>query len=493
VRRAFTLVALLLLVAAPAPGQDAKRLQDLSIILGRPTDRSVTVSVLASEEREGYIEFGPAGGGAAGKTDVVKLPAGTPIEVLIDKLDRDKEYGYRLLTRLPGAGDFRPGLQGTFRTQRAPGSTFVFGVQGDSHPERPGKMYDAELYTQTMRHAAKDSPDFYVTMGDDFSIERLIERKTLSPASVDQVYAYQRHFLGIVAGSSALFMVNGNHEQAARCNLDGTATSPAVLAGLARNRFYPLPAPDAFYGGDAEKVEYVGFLRDYYSWTWGDALFVVIDPYWHSAVPVDNEAGVEHRDGDPKGGGRKRDLWAVTLGDVQYQWLTRTLAESKARWKFVFCHHVLGTGRGGIECAGLFEWGGKNKRGQDEFTRKRPGWALPIHALMAKTGVTIFFQGHDHLFARQELDGVVYQSCPNPADPTYQAFNSDAYLSGDVLPNSGHLRLTVSPAKVRVEYVRSYLAKDATAQHPDGEVAFAYEIPAARATTAGAQRLPAEK
>jgi sugar lactone lactonase YvrE len=274
-----------------------------------------------------------------------------------------------------------------------------------------------------------------------------------------------------------LFLVNGNHEQAARCNLDGTPASPAVLAGRARTRFYPLPAPDAFYGGDAERVEHVGLLRDYYSWTWGDALFVVIDPYWHSAAAVDNEAGVEGRDRDQKpDGGKKRDLWGVTLGDVQYRWLTRTLTESKVRWKFVFSHHVLGTGRGGIECADLFEWGGKNKRGQDEFAAKRPGWALPIHQLMVKAGVTVFFQGHDHLFARQELDGVVYQSCPNPADDTYQAFNRDAYRSGDVLPNSGHLRVAVSPAKVQVEYVRSYLPKDATAAHPDGEVAFAYEV-----------------
>jgi hypothetical protein len=47
------------------------------------------------------------------------------------------------------------------------------------------------------------------------------------------------------------------------------------------------------------------------------------------------------------------------------------------------------------------------------------------------------------------------------------------------LPNSGHLRVTVSPGKVRVDYLRSYLPKDATAEHLDAEVAFHYEIPAA--------------
>jgi len=40
------------------------------------------------------------------------------------------------------------------------------------------------------------------------------------------------------------------------------------------------------------------------------------------------------------------------------------------------------------------------------------------------------------------------------------------------------VRVTVASEKVRVEYVRSRFAKDATEVHPDGEVAFAYEIPA---------------
>jgi hypothetical protein len=226
-------------------------------------------------------------------------------------------------------------------------------------------------------------------------------------------------------------------------------------------------------------VEHIGLLRDYYAWTWGDAFFVVIDPYWHSPIPVDNPVEVRGAGQDAKRGrGRQRDFWAITLGDAQYRWFSKTLTDSQARWKFVFCHHVLGTGRGGIEMASLYEWGGKGERGVSTFADERPGWELPIHQLMVKTGVTIFFQGHDHLFAKQELDGVIYQSCPNPADSTYQAFNRDAYRSGVILPNSGHLRVSVCPATVRVEYVRSYRPEDATAEHPDGEVAFAYEVTA---------------
>ena len=220
----------------------------------------------------------------------------------------------------------------------------------------------------------------------------------------------------------------------------------------------------------------------------GDVLFVTIDPYWHSPVQVDAGigGGQGQRDGSggrPGGqkkgrgpGGRARDGWAITMGDAQYHWLEKTLSESKAKYKFVFTHHVLGTGRGAVEVSDLWEWGGRNREGEWEFDKKRPGWAMPVHQLMVKNGVTIFFQGHDHVYAHQERDGMVYQETPNPADDTYTAFNRDAYRSGDVLPNAGYLRVTVSPSDVRVDYVRAYLAKDETSERKNGEVAASYTV-----------------
>ncbi len=181
--------------------------------------------------------------------------------------------------------------------------------------------------------------------------------------------------------------------------------------------------------------------------------------------------------GGGQGGGKgRRDLWQITLGDDQYRWLAKTLKESKAKYKFVFAHHVMGTGRGGIEEASLYEWGGKDRRGVDLFTEKRPGWEMPIHPLFVKTGVTIFFQGHDHIYARQDLDGVVYQSTPNPADETYTAFNREAYQSGTVLANAGHLRVHVAREGVKVDYVRSFLKADETATLKNGMVANSYTV-----------------
>lgn len=97
---------------------------------------------------------------------------------------------------------------------------------------------------------------------------------------------------------------------------------------------------------------------------------------------------------------------------------------------------------------------------------------------MVKHGVTIFFQGHDHLFARQERDGIVYQEVPIPADQNYVAYNEARYRSGVKLPNSGHLRATVSPEQVKVDYVRCYLPKDETDERRTGEVAYSYTIKA---------------
>ncbi|MEI8197703.1 MAG: hypothetical protein WCI73_17550, partial [Phycisphaerae bacterium] len=229
-----------------------------------------------------------------------------------------------------------------------------------------------------------------------------------------------------------------------------------------------------------EELKGIGFLRDYYAWTWGDALFVVLDNYWHSPGLVDNPLGGDRQGGNANepGGKKNRDWWETTLGDAQYRWLKKTLEESKAKHKFVFAHHVLGSGRGGIDEADLYEWGGKNRRGDSEFQQKRPGWELPIHQLMVKHGVSIFFQGHDHLYARQELDGLVYQEVPMPADQGYVAYNTERYAAGTKLPNSGYLRVTVTPEQVKVEYVRCFLPKDENDHQKTGEIAHSYTVKA---------------
>jgi len=453
--------------------EDLKAFALLSLVLGRVSDRSVTVSSLAQEDMEGYFEYGLASGNYAHSTPMIDLPACKPVEVVVGKLQPDTRYFYRFQWRKPGETTFTARPECCFHTQRVPGSTFTFGVQGDSHPERP-QMSDPALYARTLLAAASGNPDFYFCMGDDFSVDTL---RTVNADTVAQRYTLQRPFLGLVAQSAPLVLVNGNHEQASLFNFKQTDIrhDVAVWAQTARNKYFPMPAEDGFYSGDHEPLDGIGALRDYYAWTWGDALFVVLDNYWHSSSQVDSGFQEGQRGHDVH---KDRDWSGMTIGDAQYHWFKRTLEQSQAKYKFVFAHHVLGTGRGGVEDCGLFEWGGQNRRGDWIFAQQRPGWDMPIHQLMAKHHVTIFFQGHDHLFARQERDGVIYQEVPNPADQGYIAYNQDRYQSGITLPNAGHLRVTVSSEQVKVDYVRCYLPGDENDKRKNGEIAYTYTIKA---------------
>jgi len=418
------------------------------------------VNVAAAVDLEVYFEYGTEYGVYTDRTVVAEFPGIKPFEVTIDNLQPNTRYYYQMRYRQPGEPEFSTGAEHTFHTQRAPGSTFAFAIQTDSHLGMTS-VCDPDLYTRTLRNAASEYPDFYFTMGDDFDITSL-RRK--NPDTVTQRYIRQRPFLGLIGHSAPVFLVNGNHEETAAYALDGTPDNHAVWAQNARNLYYPQPAPNDFYTGDREPAEFIGLLRDYYSWTWGDALLIAIDPYWHSPVRV-------------QGWNPRDDKWEITLGDTQYQWFKQTLEQSKAKYKFVFAHHVLGTGRGGIDIADLYEWGGKNEYGVWEFDKKRPGWELPVHQLMAKNGVTIFFQGHDHLFVRQELDDITYQTVPRPGDPAYELPKGQAtYTSGIKLPSPGHLNVTVSTSQVKVDYISSYLSEDETKGKENGQVVYSYTI-----------------
>jgi len=438
-----------------------------NIVLGSPTASAVKANVFAQDQSgTAWISYGISPDLYDRQTATATLSAAKPVEFSLDGLSANTRYYYRLFFQAAGDSKAGPTSEYTFHTARPAGSTFTFTIQGDSHPERTNSQFDAALYTRTLLTAAADRPDFHIASGDDFSVDTL-DPSTITAAQVTGRYTLQRPYLGLIGNSAPVFLVNGNHEQAARYLLDGTPNNIAVWAQTARNEYYSEPGPDVFYTGNTEQVPYIGLLRNYYAWTWGDALFVVIDPYWSSPVAVDNVFG---------GSDKRLTMWDVTHGDTQYQWLKQTLEQSKARYKFVFAHHVMGTGRGGIELARLWEWGGENSKGVSEFATMRPTWPTPIHQLMVANKVTIFFQGHDHVWVRQQLDGVTYQTLSEPADPNYSLFNSDAYTSGDKFPNTGYTRVKVSPSAVTVEYVRTYLPKDEVPGKASGTTAFSYTI-----------------
>jgi uncharacterized protein (TIGR03437 family) len=459
----------------------------ITAVLGQPTDRSITLNARANAAFEMYLESGVKSGTYTAQTKAT-TGAADPyqsgyfvFQVVMDGLQPDTQYYYRMQTRVAGStAGFTAGKECSFHTQRLPGSTFTFCVQGDSHPERAKVMFDPNLYIQTLNAVAAASPDFFITSGDDFSVDTL--QTPYTQPAVTGRYTLQLPYLDTLGHSVPVFLGTGNHEETSLSNYNlppdsANSNQVPIWAQNARNLYFASPGPNdpitgKFYTGNTTNVPKIGPLRDYYAWEWGDALFAVIDPYWTSPAQVDTGLG-----GQNSTTSKTSDRWGITHGDAQYQWLKQTLEQSKAKWKFVFAHHVMGTGRGGIAIADQYEWGGKNGNGSWGFTTNRPQWAMPLHQLMAANHVTIFFQGHDHLFSREQLDGVVYQSLPNPADNTYTAFNADAYPTGNVFPNSGFVRVTVSPSGVKVDYIREFLqADEKPPSQVSGMVQFSYVV-----------------
>ena len=247
-------------------------------LLGRPTATAVTVNVVATSALDAYFQYGMVSGKYTARTATVTSAAGTPIVVTMSGLKADTRYYYRMRYRVHGATSFSARPQHSFHTQRATGSTFSFTVQADPHLGDPNTS--EALYRVELGNAAADRPDFLVDLGDTFKTEKF----NAGAADVGVDYLAHRPFFGIVGASAPVFLATGNHEGELGWLRDGTAGSLAVRCTLARRKYYPGPVPGGFYSGSSTAEPFVGVRDSYYAWTWGNALFVVLDPFWYTTT-----------------------------------------------------------------------------------------------------------------------------------------------------------------------------------------------------------------
>jgi len=409
----------------------------VDVILGRPTNDSVTASVLSYEGFEGYVTFGSNVESLTHETPHQEFLENIPAEIALTGLQANTRYVYQLHTRSKGSEKFHVSAEGAFRTARAAGSAFVFTVQADPHLDFG---IDPEIYKKSLANVLKSQPDFQVDLGDTFMTDKRTDYRDALPQ-----YIAQRYYFGLTGKSVPLFLVLGNHDGEKPEKNGGE--DMALWSNAQRKKYFPNPEPNAFYSGNVASHPRAGLLQDYYAFEWGDALFVMLDPYWFGREP-----------------GRDGDNWSRTLGREQYLWLQRTLKTSRTKFTFIFTHNLVGgetrEGRGGSEAAAFFEWGGRDLDGRDSFAKNRPDWAAPIHQLlMERHGGVVVFHGHDHLYAQQEKDGVIYQLVPQPGHSRFDNIRSAeeyGYKSGVIQGASGMLRISVSPEKSLVEYVRAY-------------------------------------
>lgn len=390
---------------------------DLNAILARPTESSTTVSLWSASARTATITLTPGN-----RVISQPLTAATLATVDLTGLSPDQAYQYRV--DAPGATS----ISGSFRTARGPGTSYRFVMQADSHLDNNS---DLAIYANTLANMVADAPDFLIDLGDTFMTDKYADYHSAAA----QYYA-QRYWFGLVGRTMPVYLVQGNH--------DGElAWLPAVQTWAAgqRTTYFPSVISNAFYSSALTP-------RNYFAWTWGDATYIVLDPFSATLTQPSKAA----------------DNWAWSLGKEQYDWLVSTLQKNTSKYTFVFLHNLVGgstsEARGGVEASVNYEWGGLNADGTAGFATKRAGWAKPIHDLFVQYKVSAVFHGHDHLYVHQTRDGISYQEVPQPSFARENATSSAVdygYLSGTLLGSSGHLRITVTPTKATVEYIRSRL------------------------------------
>ncbi len=432
-------------------------------MLGRPTDHSIALNICTDNDVEAFVEYGTVPNSFPLQSAKFNCGSNAPVTVTLTGLLPDTKYYYRVRWRFAASTEFAARPEHSFHTARPYGRPFSFAIEADPHLDT---STNPVLLKRTFTNILAGEPDFMLDLGDTFMSDKL---PVINQAEVLKRNLLLRTVYDTVCHSVPLMMVQGNHDGELGWLLNGTANTLPVWAANIRKSYYPQPFPDGFYTGDTTNALFVGQRQNYYAWEWGNALFVVLDPYWYTV----------------KKPGTTKNNWDWTLGKVQYDWFRKMLMNSKADFKFVFAHQIVGgvdaEGRGGIEGVPFYEMGGLNSDSLNGFAANRPGWEMPLHQLMVKYHVSAFFHGHDHIFVKQDLDGIVYQELPQPGyfnfsspDKSYNntgIASAYGYTHGTVLSSSGYLKVTVSDTSAIIEYVRTYLPEHENALRKNGTVA----------------------
>lgn len=312
--------------------------------------------------------------------------------------------------------------QGSLVTRRASGETFRFALLTDSHIgtnlDYSNQGSPAVLQTVSGQ-IARAMPDFMINLGDMLDFHQF-GFNTPPPASLitARAYANYRMLLGDAAGHVPHFPVIGNWE-----GENGDFSEAERQRSVdARKLLMPGPDADTYPEGGSP-------IGDYYAFTWGDALFMVLNvqSYTPTAHLLSETGGTA-------------DDW--TLGEVQMAWFMETLKAATSKWRFIFIHHTVGGAAGSLADSNYGRGGGQ---------AATVGEQAIVHQLMRDYGVQIFFYGHDHVFTDMVVDEIHY-TLPGSAGAPWMFDEFDTGYS-QFWMESGWAWVQVKPETVHVQFV----------------------------------------
>jgi len=406
-RRNFLKASVLGVAAASPLSRAIAAVPVTAKIFGAPSAYSFAVAVSASVKANIYIEYGYTKSSIAGRTATVGIAQGATSNFTISGLKANSQVFYRVRYAIGTSKNFASLTQKIVSTAATTGNA-LFAIQADPHMDENSS---ADVYKGTLKQIVAASPAFLMDLGDIFMVDKLADK---SETNIRGRFELMKGFYKEL-GSVPLKICLGNH--------DGELGYSKFNTKSYRKEYFP---------------EQTGELA-YYSFTGPDQLHIVLDPFTYTTK-------------NPSAAG-----WEWTLGKTQYDWLVATLKNSQERHKFIYIHHLLvgdQTSRGGIEIAKKNEWGGNNNDGTYGFDSNRPGWGKPIHQLLLDCNVGFVFKGHDHLYVKQELDGIIYQTLPQPSHPGEKIdVTQYGYISGKGVGGSGYLKVSTSGSVAQVDFI----------------------------------------
>ena len=408
-RRGFIKASLLGILAGTSIGKAIAAVPVVAKVTGTPTSNSFSISISVTSAVRAYIEYGYSKSTIAGKTAIYNISKGSTQSFSITNLKANSLVYYKVKYAVGTSKNFSSLTQRSVKTALAQTlSSHTFAIQADPHMDENSS---AAVYEGTLKQIVAASPAFLMDLGDIFMVDKLADK---SEANIRGRFELMKGFYQKL-GDVPLKICLGNH--------DGELGYSKFNTKNYRKEYFP---------------EQTGELA-YYSFTGPDQLHIVLDPFTYT---MKNPTAVG---------------WEWTLGKTQYDWLVDTLKNSNEKHKFIYIHHLLvgdPQSRGGVEIAMKNEWGGKNNDGTDGFEANRPGWGKPIHQLLLDYKVGFVFKGHDHLYVKQELDGIIYQTVPQPSHPGDKInVNQYGYISGKGVGGSGYLKVSTSENIAQVDFI----------------------------------------
>jgi hypothetical protein len=299
-------------------------------LLSCPTETSIRISALNnSQAAEAVIELRKDGlGDWERRQPILKLAAYELLDWTVKDLSPATRYEYRVLLKQGTDESLRPAASGSFRTQRKGPASYTAVLMTDPHTGSfpPGSAPVLTL-DKVVQNASRAKAEFVLDLGDNVAWRGSREFPQTSSDGALSAYARYRRQIGPLSMQCPHFAVIGNWEgESGKFPEKSIETVAAVRRAL-------LPGPnDQTYpqGGSARE--------DYYAFSWGDALYVMLNIQTYSKPS--NPDRLPSRMADVN------QITEWTLGEKQMAWFETTLKNATERFRFVCIHHPAGGNAG---------------------------------------------------------------------------------------------------------------------------------------------------